>query len=122
MTQTVIAPGSGLTFVNTYTASDSPQFIQCIVAAEEACGSLWTNSVTINLTFGETASGVNGTLATNRWSSWVNLTYAQLKNALPASDLLPDTDPTGGQTWSVPEAYARMLGLSSSTPLIDACQ
>ena len=119
MTQTVIAPGSGLTFVNTYTASDSSQFIQCIVAAEEACGSLWTNSITINLTFEETASGFNGTLATNRWSSWVNLTYDQLKNALPASDSLPDTDPTGGQTWSVPEAYARMLGLSSSTPLID---
>src|SRR5262249_50322378 len=63
--------------------------------------------------------GTNGPLAENRWNSWVNVSYAQLKNALPSSDALPATDPTGGHVWSVPEAYARMLGLSSLTPSID---
>jgi len=116
---TVSTPGSGLVFVNTYTANCTSQYISCIVAAEQTLESLWTNSVTFNITFDEQAAGNNGDLAYNNWPSHVTVSYAQLKSALPASDALPSTDPTGGHNWSLPEAYARMLGLSSSAPSVD---
>src|ERR1700749_2518200 len=104
-TQTVSTAGSGLVFNNTYTANCSQQYISCIVAAENALESLWGNSLTVNVTFDEQASGTaSNTLATNHWPSFVNVSYSQLKNALPASDSLPSTDPTGGHTWSLPEA------------------
>jgi hypothetical protein len=115
--QTVITPGSGLVFNNTYDASCSPQYITCILAAEKQLESLFTNPVTINIEFAESASGTNGVfLATNFWSSWVNVSYAQLESKLPG---LPSSDPTGGHTWSLPVAYARMLGLTSSAPAVD---
>ena len=117
--QTVSTPSSELVFNNTYTANCSQQYINDIVAAEKACESLWTNAVTVNITFDEQAKGNNGFLASNSWASWVQVSYAQLNSALPASDSLPGTDPTGGHTWYLPEAYARMLGLSSSTPSVD---
>jgi hypothetical protein len=103
-TQTVSTSGSGLVFHNTYTANCSQQYINCIVAAEQQLERLWTNSVTINITFDEVAKGTNDFLATNSWTSWVNVNYTQLKNALPAGDNLPISDPTGGRTWSLPEA------------------
>jgi hypothetical protein len=116
-TQTVSTPGSGLVFSNTYTANCSQQYINCIVAAEDTYESLWSNSLTVNITFDEQSTG--GPLASNSWSDWGIVSYAQLRNALPASDSLPSTDPTGGHTWYLPVAYARMLGLSSSAPSTD---
>jgi hypothetical protein len=118
-TQTVSTPGSGLVFNNTYTANCSQQYISCIVAAEDTYESLWSNSLTVNITFDEQAQGDTGSVASNDWSNWVTVSYAQLKNALPASDSLPSTDPTGGHTWYLPVAYARMLGLSSLAPSTD---
>ncbi len=118
-TQTVSTPGSGLVFVNTYTANDTTAYINCIVAAEKALEALWTNSVTINITFDQENLGNTGIVAENQWSSFVPLSYSQLRSVLPASDGLPSTDPTGGHTWSLPEAYARMFGLSSSAPATD---
>jgi Ca2+-binding RTX toxin-like protein len=118
-TQTVSTSGSGLVFNNTYTANCSQQYISCIVAAENTYESLWSNSLTVNITFDEQATGKTGSqLASNHWF-WVTESYAQLRNALPASDSLPSTDPTGGHTWHLPVAYARMLGLSSSAPSTD---
>jgi hypothetical protein len=119
-TQTVVTPGSGLVFNNTYDASCTQQYINCIVAAEQQLEGLFTNPVTINIKFAESPSGINGAfLATNSWSSWVTVSYAQLKSVLPASNGLPSSDPTGGHTWSLPVAYARMLGLTSSGPAVD---
>jgi hypothetical protein len=118
-TQTVSTSGSGLVFVNTYTANDTTQYINCIVAAEKALESLWTNTVTFNVTFDEQADGNTSFLASNSWPSWINVTYNQLTSALPAADALPNSDPTGGHAWSLPEAYARMLGLSSFAPSVD---
>jgi nitrogen fixation protein FixH len=61
-TQTVSTSGSGLVFHNTYTANCSQQYINCIVAAEQQFERLWTNSVTINITFDEVAQGNTGDL------------------------------------------------------------
>jgi hypothetical protein len=116
-TQTVSTSGSGLVFNNTYTANCTQQYISCILAAEKTYESLWGNSLTVNITFDEQGGG--GPLASNIWSNWIPVSYAQLRNALPASDSLPTTDPTGGHTWYLPEAYARMLGLSSFAPSTD---
>jgi hypothetical protein len=117
-TQTVSSAGSGLVFVNTYTADDTQQYIDCIVAAETQLESLFTNSVTINITFDEVNQGNTGFLATNQWS-FVDVSYSQLESVIPAADALPATDPTGGHTWTLPDAYARMLGLSSYIPTTD---
>jgi hypothetical protein len=116
-TQTVSTPASGLVFNNTYTANCSQSYINCIIAAEHTFESLWSNSLTVNITFDEQATG--GSLATNNWPEWAAVSYAQLRNALPVSDSLPSTDPTGGHTWYLPAAYARMLGLSSLAPSTD---
>src|SRR4029079_12031720 len=58
------------------------------------------------------------------WSAWTIVTYSQLVSALPVTDVLPANNPIPSSTnntadWYLPEAYARMLGLSSSTPSID---
>jgi hypothetical protein len=118
-TQTVSTPGSGLVFVNTYTANDTTAYINCIVAAEKALEALWTNSVTMNITFDQKNEGNTGLVAENQWSSFVTVSYSQLKSVLPTADAVPSSDPTGGHNWSLPEAYARMLGLSSSAPATD---
>ena len=110
---------SGLSFINTYGAGISQQFINSVVSAENALSALFTNSVTLRITFNEQALGTNNDLAENSWPSFVSVNYTQLKNALPASDSLPNADPSGGHTWSLPEAYARMQGLSSSAPSTD---
>src|SRR5208282_3595839 len=49
----VSTPGSGLEFNNTYGGSCTAAFEACIVAAEKQLESLFTNSVTLNVTFQE---------------------------------------------------------------------
>jgi hypothetical protein len=54
--------------------------------------------------------------------TYITTNYATLKSKLVATgegDVLPATDPSGGGTWYVPTSYARMLGLSSTTPAAD---
>jgi hypothetical protein len=117
-TETLSTPGSGLVFNNTYDdASCIPQYITCIVAAEKQLETLFTNPVTINITFNEAALGQNYG-ATNSYCT-VPITYDQLRNKLPASDGLPSSDPTGAPAWSLPVAYARMLGLTTCAPPVD---
>jgi hypothetical protein len=104
-----------------------------VVAAENAIRSQWTNSITLNLDFTSAAQGTNTFLATNSASSGVNVTYAQLRAALQKADwaspdtyaqtaawFLPTSSPAGSTDFSLPEAYARMLGLSSATSGVDA--
>ena len=38
-----------------------------------------------------------------------------MKANLPSGDVLPSTDPSGGANWTVPVAYARMLGINTYT-------
>jgi hypothetical protein len=130
-TDTVSVAGSGLVFDNTFEPSVTAAFKNDIITAEKTLASLCTNSVTLNLEFQGEADGTNTFLATNSWASLVDVTYAQLKSALASHEFssyaqaavasLPVTDPNpaGGVDWALPEAYARMLGLSSSTPATD---
>jgi 20S proteasome alpha/beta subunit len=125
--------GSGIVFSNSYTANVTQQFKNNILAAEQDIASHWSNSITLNLKFDAQALGTNGTfLASNSWPSFVNVSYASLKAALTSHDgsnpdaqaavaSLPaaDPNPRGGLDWSLPEAYARMLGLSQSAPATD---
>ena len=130
-TDAVSVPGSGLVFNNTFASSVTTAFEDNIITAEQDLAGLWTNSVTLKLDFTAVNEGKNGDLASNSWPSFVDVTYAQLTGALAshatsiyAEDAvasLPTTDPNpaGGADWALPEAYARMLGLSSSTPTFD---
>jgi hypothetical protein len=124
-TQTV-GSGSGIIFNDTFESSCSQAYINCVISAENALRSLFTNNITLNLDFNASASGQSGFLATNSWPSWTIVNYAQLQNALAShhstalSDLpASDPNPHGGNDWYLPEAYGRMLGLSSSTPTFD---
>jgi hypothetical protein len=130
-TNTVSVAGSGLVFHNTFESSVTTAYMNNIITAEQTLAGLWTNSVTLNMDFKGAAQGRNGDLATNSWSSFVNVTYAQLKSALTAHNFssfsaaaiasLPATDPNpaSGADWALPVAYARMLGLTTLTPAID---
>ena len=122
-TQTISTPGSGLVFNNTYSSSCTAAFIACIVSAEEEYESLFTNSDTINLTFQMVNQGNNGDALDNGWNSWTTVSYATLRSTLlkfAPSDVLPTTSPApAGTDFNLPESYARMLGLNSSTPATD---
>jgi hypothetical protein len=132
-TTLTVGSGSGIIFKNTFDSSCSQAYINSVVAAENAIRSQWTNSITLNLDFTAVAQGTSTFLATNSASSGVNVTYAQLRQALQKADraspdtyaqtaawFLPTTSPSGTTDFSIPEAYARMLGLSSATPAVDA--
>lgn len=120
-----------ITFVNTYDTSNvNSQYISCIYAAESAIGSIWTSSSPIILSLDFVGSdlgftaGQSNPLAQNTPSILpvINpVTYADLTSKLPSFDFLPSSgDPSPvGTNWSLPTAYARMLGLSSVTPTFD---
>jgi hypothetical protein len=128
--ETVTFAGSGIVFHNTYTANVTQAYRNDILAAEQDIASHWTNSVTINVTFDAQAKGQNGNLASNGFGLLEGISYATLKNALAAhansADAraaiasLPANDPSGGVGWSLPIAYARMLGITSFAPATDA--
>ncbi|PWT84366.1 MAG: hypothetical protein C5B56_15750 [Proteobacteria bacterium] len=132
----VSVPGSNLFFANIYnfdtTTAQGQAYIKCILAAEQTFASLWTTPAYITLTFGLADLGgfQNGwiILAENAPTAVVNVSYSQLRSHLAAqenvgnnyygqtaSQHLPATNPaTGNANWSLPEAYARMLGLSTA--------
>lgn len=123
--------GSGLVFHNTITSGFSQAFENCVIAAERTLASNWTNSITLNVNFAASNQGNTGGLASN--SFYVqDVSYSTLRAALAAHDgsnsygqaaaaslPLTDPNPAGGADWMLPEAYARMLGLSSPTPSVD---
>src|ERR1700689_2701519 len=59
-TTIVSTPGSGLVFFNTYAAGDTAAYEADIVAAEETLESLFTNKLTLNVTFAESKEGKTG--------------------------------------------------------------
>jgi hypothetical protein len=131
-TTLTVGSGGGIIFNNTFDSTCSQAYINCVVAAENAIRGQWTNSITLNLDFTAKTQGTSTFLATNSASSGVNVTYDQLKKALQTADwgspdtyaqtaawFLPASSPSGTKDFSLPEAYARMLGLSSATPSVD---
>src|SRR5579863_1113377 len=129
-TNTVSVPGSGLVFDNTFESDVTAGFENCIISAEDTLASEWTNSITLNMDF-DTADYVPLYNAAYNSFPALTVTYAQLTGALAAHASgayalaavasLPATDPNpaGGSDWSLPYAYARMLGLSSIVPTVD---
>jgi hypothetical protein len=109
--------GFVITFSNTFTANAlaNQNLLNSIAAAESFIQSNWTNTVTISVKWDAQMEGINGTLAHNEFGTETGITFAQLTNALiahgspPAN--FPATDPSGGLNWTLPEAYARMLGI-----------
>ncbi len=129
-TFTVTVPGSGMVFNNTITSSADASLQTAITNAEDAIGKNWMNTITLNLSFSAVNEGSTGFLATNSWPAFVSVTYSQLKSALAAHDSgdvyaqdfvasLPATSPIGSTKWALPEAYAKMLGLSSTNYATD---
>jgi len=122
--------GSGIVFNNTFAASVTQAYKNDILAAEQDIASHWSNSITLNIKFDAQAQGQTGDLASNSFGLVEGISYASLKAALIAHDgsnpdaqaavnSLPTVDPSGGLGWSLPVAYARMLGLTQSTPATD---
>jgi hypothetical protein len=106
-----------ITFVNTYdTTNVDSSYITSIELAESAIGALWTSTSPITLTL-DFVSDVSGKteIASNTAYSYVAVTYSDLAGKLPSWDTLPP-DPRSGGFFYLPEAYARMLGLSTFTP------
>jgi len=131
-TTLTVGSGGGIIFKNTFDSTCSQAYINCVVAAENALRGQWTNSITLNLDFSLKANGTNADMAPNTASYGVNVTYAQLRQALAKADaaspdtyaqtaawFLPVANPAGTTVFTLPEAYARMLGLSSTTPAVD---
>jgi hypothetical protein len=133
-TDTVSVAGSGLVFDNTFESSVGSAFENGIITAEQTLAGRWTNAVTLKIDFSVANYGNSGFLASNGWPSFVSVSYTALKNALAlhafssfaqqAVATLPANNPIPGSNnntvdWSLPEAYARMLGLSVITPTFD---
>src|SRR5262249_33445398 len=126
-TTTAVTPPSHVGFFsNSFTSAAlaNQDYLNSIAAAEQFIASNWTSPITININWDLqfNGTGPNISLASNRFPT-VNVSYTELRNALiahannpdaqAAVATLPVSDPTGGHTWSLPEAYARMLGLPS---------
>jgi hypothetical protein len=127
-TEFVTFVSSGVVFNDTFDASVSQAYKNCVLSAEQAIATEWTNSITINEEFSAPAQGLNGELASNQF--YVDgVSYTTLKSALvtlaaqepnnfylqQAVAHLPSTDPSAGAGFELALPYARMLGLTSTT-------
>ena len=110
----ISTPGSGLVFNNTYNfnTTTNAACVQCIVAAEQTLESLFTNAITINVTFDEAAAGITGFGATNQAGGGFSVNYQTLMSHLPSADGLLAIDPTGGHSFNL----NRTLGCWAWTP------
>jgi hypothetical protein len=110
----VSAAGSGLVFDNTFDSTCSAAYDACVTAAELELSTLFTNSLTVSVSFHENNTG-KGFQLTNGGEDSQIVSYAALKAALPSGDVLPASDPAPpGSTWKVTDSYGRMLGLTSA--------
>src|SRR3954463_2529663 len=79
--ETITFAGSGLVFVNTYTANVTAEYRGAIIAAENFLQAHIKNSVTINQAFDTKNGGANGFVASNTFFLQ-NTSYSSLKSAL----------------------------------------
>ena len=121
--------GSGIVFNDTFDASVSQTYKSCVLSAEQAIATEWTNSVTINEEFSAQAQGLDGELASNQFYVY-GVSYATIKGALvtlaaqePSNSYLqqavanlPSTDPTAGSGFELALPYAPDAGTYSYDP------
>jgi Ca2+-binding RTX toxin-like protein len=121
--ESVTQAGSGLVFVNYYSASVSDAYRNAILTAEHQLQSLVTNPFTITVSFDLQALGF-GVAAENSYSrtlvSYSTLASTLRSHATTADDFtavngLPATDPSGGAGFAIPTYMAEGLGLLRQT-------
>jgi hypothetical protein len=123
-TSVVSVAGSGLVFDNYLVSGLPAAFISDITAAETLLATLFKNTVTISIGFDAVNEGNTGDYSFNDYN-YVDVSYSQLTDALKshaysyyaqaAVASLPANSPAGNQSYTLPDAYARMLGLSTAT-------
>jgi hypothetical protein len=89
MSQTVTYPGSGLVFVNTYTASVTPAYQADIIQAENYLQSQFSNSLTVNVTFDWASLNNSNAVAHNDFAT-TTVYFSDWVNALAARATSPD--------------------------------
>ena len=128
-------PGNAITFNNTWDdsistflpAADVPKFQAAVIYAEQQFQNVFTDAITINLTF-KVRRGT-GTLGASL-ATFLPTTYPEVKAALTANAVsavdhssvasLPANDPAGPGGWSLPSAEAKALGLfAANDPGLD---
>jgi hypothetical protein len=127
---TAAVPGKAITFnntwdpsINTYLpAADVTPFKNAVIYAEQQYQNLFTDAVTINITFrvrpGTTTLG--GSLTSFQSTDFAEVKAALTASAVSPSDFssvanLPPSDPLAKPgTWSMPTAEAKVLGLRAA--------
>ncbi|MFI4965838.1 MAG: NF038122 family metalloprotease, partial [Caulobacterales bacterium] len=126
-TEAVTLAGSGLVFLNNYSAGVSDAYRGAILAAENLLQGDFTNPVTVSVDFG--FSSLGKTFSAQNQFDTVSVSYATLTAALrahatTADDVLavnglPASDPSNGVGFDIPTAQAHMLGLAAQSNNID---
>ena len=128
---TVSYAGSKITFSNSYTSNVSAAYHNCVIEAEESLIANLTCSVAITINENFDFAPVSGTnLATNNDGKvYAEVSYTDLEEELAyratsqndktAIKNLPSTDPSQGQSFYLPGAYAQMLGFTLADSNID---
>ncbi|MFL5294945.1 MAG: NF038122 family metalloprotease [Phenylobacterium sp.] len=121
--ESVTLPTSGLTFINYYDATVTPEYRGAVLQAENFLQAHFTDTVTVNIHFGFADLGAKFS-GQNSYSQ-INVSYSQLVGALAshattADDRtaiagLPASDPSGGTGFAIPIAQAVILGLAPQT-------
>jgi len=121
-----VLPAGAIKFNNTWDpsinrylpAADVPKFQAAVIYAEQQFQNVFTDPITINITFAVRRG--TATLGASS-ATFISSTYPEVKAALTASALsaadhssvanLPAADPAGPGGWSLPSAEAKALGL-----------
>ena len=124
--ESVSLAGSGLVFINSYSAAVTDAFRASIIDAENTLQSNFINPLTVSVSFDYAALGKRF-IAQNTFDQ-INVSYETLTAALRAhatseNDVLavnglPPSDPSNGVGFSIPIAQAVLLGLVSPTSAI----
>ncbi|HXA38101.1 MAG TPA: NF038122 family metalloprotease [Phenylobacterium sp.] len=126
-TEAVTLAGSGLVFINDYSAAVTPAYRDAIIAAENTLQSSFTNQLTVSVSFDYQALGQNVVAQNNfdetdvSYSAFVAAlrAHATTPNDLLAVNGLPASDPSNGAGFAIPTAEAVMLGLAKQTNAVD---
>jgi Ca2+-binding RTX toxin-like protein len=126
-TEAVTLAGSGLVFVNSYSANVSDAYRSAVLTAENFLQSHFTNPVTVDVQFNFQSLGASFS-AQNSFAE-TSVSYASFAAALSAhastsDDFLavngpPAFDPSGGVGFALPTTQARILGLAVQTNSVD---